>query len=162
MVENEPGKTKFPVLRSSLDFEDFVGPQLWLHVTLQPALSVRPSVHPSVHLSVRLSVGWSVTHTSLFFMILFLWPHCSCPNGLVTSNIAPAHPHVTLVAVYPALFLIILRCWIRRIPLRHGPLTGWQSNLSSGRWMMLSLQWNQLLMVSMASTMPLNVAAVLL
>ena len=38
-------------------------------------------------------------------MILFLWPHCSCPNGLVTSNMAPAHPHATSVAVYPALFL---------------------------------------------------------
>ena len=29
------------------------------------------------------SVGWS--HFT-FFMILFFWPHCSCPNGLVTSN----------------------------------------------------------------------------
>ena len=38
-------------------------------------------------------------------MILFLWPHCSCPNGLVTSNMTPAHPHATSVAVYPALFI---------------------------------------------------------
>ena len=37
-------------------------------------------------------------------MILFLWPHSSCPNGLETSNTAPAHPHATSVAVYPALF----------------------------------------------------------
>ena len=37
-------------------------------------------------------------------MILFLWPHCSCRNGLVTSNMAPAHPHATSVAVYQALF----------------------------------------------------------
>ena len=37
-------------------------------------------------------------------MILFLWPHCSGSNDLVTSNMAPAHPHATLVAVYPALF----------------------------------------------------------
>ena len=37
-------------------------------------------------------------------MILFLWPHRSCPNDLVTSNMAPAHPHATSVAVYPALF----------------------------------------------------------
>ena len=40
-----------------------------------------------------------------FFMILFIWPHCSCPNGLVTSNMAPAQPHATSVTVYPALFL---------------------------------------------------------
>ena len=30
----------------------------------------------------------------LLFMILFLWPHCSCPNDLVTSNMAPAHPRL--------------------------------------------------------------------
>ena len=41
-------------------------------------------------------------------MILFLWPHCSCPNGLVTSNMAPAHPHATSIAVYPALFVVFL------------------------------------------------------
>ena len=45
-------------------------------------------------------VGWLVT--LYFFMILFLWPHCSCPNGLMTSNMAPAHPHATSVAVYPS------------------------------------------------------------
>ena len=64
-----------------------------VHATLQPALSV------------GWSVGRSVGHTLLFFMILFLWPHCSCPNSLVTSNMAPAYPHATSVAVYPALFL---------------------------------------------------------
>ena len=37
-------------------------------------------------------------------MILFFRPHCSCPNGLVTSNMAPAHPHATSVAVYQTLF----------------------------------------------------------
>ena len=37
-------------------------------------------------------------------MNFIFWPHCSCPNGLVTSNMAPAHPHATGVAVYPALF----------------------------------------------------------
>ena len=51
--------------------------------------------------SVGRLVGWSLT---LFFIILFLWPHCSCPNGLVTSNMAPAHPQATSVAVFPALF----------------------------------------------------------
>ena len=67
-----------------------------MHATLQPALSIRPLVGRSV--------GRLVGHVLLFFMILFLWPHCSCPNGLVTSNMAPAHPHATLVDVYPALF----------------------------------------------------------
>ena len=62
----------------------------------------------SVRWSVGRSVGWSVRHTLLFFMILFLWPHCSCPNGLVTSNMAPAHPNATSVAVYPA----VLNSWI--------------------------------------------------
>ena len=35
-----------------------------------------------------------------------LWPHSSCQNNQVTSNMAPAHPHVTGVAVYPALFFL--------------------------------------------------------
>ena len=62
-----------------------------VHATLQPALSVCQSV------------GLLVTFY-FFFTILFFWPHCSCPDGLVTSNMAPAHPHATSVAVYPALF----------------------------------------------------------
>ena len=33
-------------------------------------------------------------------------PHCSCPNDEVTSIMAPAHPHATGVAVYPALFFV--------------------------------------------------------
>ena len=53
------------------------------------------------------SVGRSVGHTT-FFMIFILGPYCSGPNGLVTSNMAPAHPHATLVAVYPALLLFNL------------------------------------------------------
>ena len=36
--------------------------------------------------------------------IIILWPYCSYPIALVSSNIAPAHPHTTGVAVYPALF----------------------------------------------------------
>ena len=63
-----------------------------VHATLQPALSVRRLV--------GLSVGLS---RFTFFYDFILWPHCSCPNGLVTSNMAPAHPHATSVAVYPAL-----------------------------------------------------------
>ena len=44
-----------------------------------------------------------------FFMIFIFGPYCSCPNGLVISNMAPAHPHATSVAVYPALFIKTLR-----------------------------------------------------
>ena len=61
---------------------------------------VGPSVGPSVCPSVRLSVR----HTLLFLGFCGFWPHCSCPNDGVTSIIAPAHPHATGVAVYPALF----------------------------------------------------------
>ena len=52
---------------------------------------------------VGLSVGWS--HFT-FLMIFILWPYCSRPNDLVTSNMAPAHPHATGVPMYPALFFI--------------------------------------------------------
>ena len=52
-----------------------------VHATLQPALSV------------GWSVGRSVGHILLFFMVVFFWPHCPCPNGLVTSKMAPAHRH---------------------------------------------------------------------
>ena len=61
-----------------------------MHATQHPASSVGRSVGRSV--------------TLYFFMIFIFGPHCSCPNGLVTSNMAPAHPHATSVAVYPALF----------------------------------------------------------
>ena len=64
------------------------------YATLHPALSV-----------VRL-VGWS--HFT-FFNVFFLWPYCSCPTALVSSNMAPAHPHATGVAVYPALFIALLK-----------------------------------------------------
>ena len=37
-------------------------------------------------------------------MILLLWHQCSGLNGLVTSYMAPAHPHATSIAMYPALF----------------------------------------------------------
>ena len=53
-------------------------------------------------LVVGRSFGRSVTF--YFFTILFLWPHCSYPKGLATSNMAPAHSHATSVVVYPALF----------------------------------------------------------
>ena len=42
-----------------------------------------------------------------FFVFVFcgLWPHCPSPNDQVTSKTAPAHPHATGVAVYPALLM---------------------------------------------------------
>ena len=51
--------------------------------------------------------SWLFSHVlrNYFFMFFILWPHCSCPNGLVTSKMAPAHQHATVVAVYPALLL---------------------------------------------------------
>ena len=61
-------------------------------------------VGPSVGPSVRPSAGPSVRHTLLFLGFCVLWPHCSSPSDQVTSNTAPAHPHATGVAVYPALF----------------------------------------------------------
>ena len=51
-----------------------------------------------VRLSVFPSVGRSFT----------LWSHCSCPNGLVASNMAPAHLHAIGIAEYPAFFCHIL------------------------------------------------------
>ena len=66
-------------------------------------------VGPSVRRSVRRSVGPSVRPTLLFLGFCCFWPHCSCPNDRVTSIMAPAHPHATGVAVYPALFFFILR-----------------------------------------------------
>ena len=58
----------------------------------------------SIFQSVRLRVSWSVTF--YFFKIFILWPRSSCRNGQVTSNMVPAHQHVTGVAVYPALLRI--------------------------------------------------------
>ena len=66
------------------------------YATLHPALSVHQSVRPLVRPFVR--------HTLLFLGFCGFWPHCSCPNDGVTSIMAPAHPHATGVAVYPALF----------------------------------------------------------
>ena len=68
------------------------------YATIHPALSVRPSVRRSVRPSVRPSVGPS--HFDFLAFMFFL--------AILTSNIAPAHPHATGVAVYPALFVEIL------------------------------------------------------
>ena len=50
------------------------------------------------------SIGLSVTLLFLFFC--GFWPHYSSQNDLVTSITAPAHPHATGVAMYPALLII--------------------------------------------------------
>ena len=67
-------------------------------------------VHTTLHpvLSVGRSVGLLVGHILLFYVFFVFGPHCSRPNGLVTSNMAPAHPYTTSVTVYPALFFYIL------------------------------------------------------
>ena len=58
------------------------------------------------------SVGWLVGRSHFtFFMISIFGPYCFSPNGLVISNMAPAHPHATSVAVYPALFFYVLTCY---------------------------------------------------
>ena len=55
-------------------------------------------LHPSVSCKVCLA------DTFYFSMILIHWPHCTCPNGLMNSNMSLAHPHATGLAVYKAFF----------------------------------------------------------
>ena len=50
------------------------------NATLHLVWSFRPSIGPSYF---------------YFFMIFIVWHHCSCPDGLVTANMAPTHPYVT-------------------------------------------------------------------
>ena len=61
-----------------------------------------------VGLSVGRLVGWSVGRLVpflVFWCFWVFWAYGSCPDALVTfSSTAPAHPHVTRAAVYPALF----------------------------------------------------------
>ena len=52
--------------------------------------------------SVGRSVGWLVGRSVpilLFLCFCSLWPHCSCPNPLMTSNVASAHTHATGAAL---------------------------------------------------------------
>ena len=62
----------------------------------------------SVRPLVRQSVRPLVHHTLLFWRLWGFWLCCSCRNAPLTSIMAPAHPHATRVAVYPALFLLQL------------------------------------------------------
>ena len=94
MFENEPGKPEFPVLRPGLDFKDFVGPEsrVFGHV---PATLLSAWFF---HWLVSWSVGWSGTH--YFFYDLISLTSLLLPKW---SNMAPAYPHATWVALYPAL-----------------------------------------------------------
>ena len=74
-----------------------------MHATLQPAMSVSRSVGASVTVCFSGIYGPSLKY-------------CSCPNVWVSIFItASAHPHMTSVAVYPALFFVILLLFCRRL-----------------------------------------------
>ena len=77
-----------------------LSPVIWIFFFLFFSCVLRDSTPRFVGPSVRSSVCPS--HVT-FLSFCGLWPHCSCPSGKVTSNTAPAHPHATGVAVYPAL-----------------------------------------------------------
>ena len=63
-----------------------------LHIDTSDCTPQCPSIHPCV--------GWL-----RFTLFGGLRSPCFCPNTLVTPNRAPAHPHETWVAVYPAMFV---------------------------------------------------------
>ena len=69
----------------------------WLYNPL--CRSVRPSVRPSV---------------TLYFFSGFcgLWPHHSCPNDVMTSNKAPAHPHPTGSRVSDLVYCPCTPTWV--------------------------------------------------
>ena len=90
-----------PLFPSRFHFCYFSGINGWFliacYATLHPAMSVYRSVGP------------------LFWYFWALWAYCSCPNALVTfSSTAPAHPHATGIAVYPALLSYKHR-WERKV-----------------------------------------------
>ena len=67
---------------------------------------LRDSTPRYVGRSVDRSVGRSVGRSPFTFRRFWaFWAYGSCPDAQVTfSSTAPAHPHATRVAVYPALF----------------------------------------------------------
>ena len=76
------------------------------------SLSVRPSLCLSACLSIHLSVGPSFP-ILLFWHFWAFWAHCSYPNAPMTFSLtAPAHLHVSRVAMYPALlyFFLLFSC----------------------------------------------------
>ena len=73
--------------------------QIFCRIRCNCTLSfVGPSVSPSI--------GLSIGHTLIFLCFCGLYPYCSCPNALVHTNTAPAHPHMIGVTVHPALILM--------------------------------------------------------
>ena len=77
----------------------FVSPSVGPLVGLSVGLSIGPFVGPSVGPLVRLS---HFTFSALMGVLaLLLLPKCS-----TALNMAPAHPHATRLAVYPALFFV--------------------------------------------------------
>ena len=52
----------------------------------------------------------------LFWRIWAFWAYGACPDAQVTFSTAPAHPHITRVAMYPALFSLFFQCWIMTKP----------------------------------------------
>ena len=72
-----------------------------------------PALTPILQLTVTADHVRSLDDLLLFRRFLVFWANCSCPNALVTfSSTAPAHPHATGIAVYPALFihLVVEHC----------------------------------------------------
>ena len=68
------------------------------------------TLHPAM--SVRRLVGRLVPFL-LFQHFWASWAYYSCPDALVTfSSTAPAHPHATKVAVYPALLFFKMSRWL--------------------------------------------------
>ena len=63
----------------------------------------------------RLYICPSVGRSSFTFLYEVIpWPHCSNPNGQVTSNMVPAYPHAIGVAMSPALLKVLShRYWCR-------------------------------------------------
>ena len=68
-------------------------------VNSQLLVACYATLHPA--LSVHLSVGRLVF---IFFVFAVFYHSYSCSNTLVSSNMAPTHPHATWVTVYLALF----------------------------------------------------------
>ena len=104
-----------------------VGPSLWDAIVKSAHVCSPPHIRPQRYRnpgllfyshatqlytllcrSVGRSVSWSVGRLVpflLFRRFWAFWAYGSCPDALVTfSSTAPAHPHATRVAVYPALF----------------------------------------------------------
>ena len=104
--------------------------------------SVCQSIHPLVH------------HIALFWRFFSLRPQGSCPNALMTSNTAPALPHINWLAMYSVyafsfFFFFLLTCYVTLQPamsvhLSVCPLVGWfvghlfGQRPQRGRWPMLS------------------------